>query len=164
MKPGYKDLVLATGSSSSPNSAQILKDICRTAPGFRDEDWLMFRLDRVLTVYSLRNPSLGYTQSMNFIAAVFLAASGSEAIAFWALAEICEKLLPDYFVGDLLGVRADCALIERLLHRKSCSPELAEVGSHLRRLEVDLVQLCTPWLMTVYAGASLPTETTLRIW
>ena len=108
---GYKELVLVTGSTISPNAAQISKDVTRTAPGFRDLDWLVFRLDRVLTTYSLRNPTLGYTQSMNFIAAVFLAATGSEAVTFWAMADICENILPDYFVGDLLGVRADCALM-----------------------------------------------------
>jgi hypothetical protein len=163
IQQGYKELVLVSGSTISPNAAQISKDVTRTAPGFRDLDWLVFRLDRVLTTYSLRNPSLGYTQSMNFIAAVFLAATGSEAVTFWAMADICENILPDYFVGDLLGVRADCALMMLLMQQKG-SAALEELHRELRRLEIDLVQLCAPWFMTAFAGGFFPTETTLRIW
>ena len=162
VKAGYKELVLVTGSTTSPNSSQITKDLTRTAPGFINLEWLMFRLERVLTMYSLRNPTLGYTQSMNFIAAVFLAATGSESLTFWAMAEFCEVLLPDYFVGDLLGVRADCALMQLLLQQKS--PSMGELSRELNRLEIDLVQLCAPWLMTAFAGGVFPTETTLRIW
>jgi hypothetical protein len=162
LKTGYKDLVMVTGASVSPNANQISKDLTRTAPGFRDLDWLLFRLERVLTTYSLRNPSVGYAQSMNFIAAVFLSATGSETVTFWAMAEFCEVLLPDYFVGDLIGVRADCALMQSIMQQKGSS--LGELQRELRRLDIDLVQLCAPWFMTAFAGGIFPTETTLRIW
>ena len=79
------------------------------------------------------------------------------------MAEICENILPDYFVGDLLGVRADCALMLSLMQQKG-SAALEELHRELRRLEIDLVQLCAPWFMTAFAGGFFPTETTLRIW
>ena len=94
VQPGYKELVCVTTRVESPNAAQISKDLPRTAPGHANLTWLLKRLERVLKTYSLRNPSLGYCQSMNFIVALFLSATDSESIAFWATAEICEVLLP----------------------------------------------------------------------
>jgi len=77
------------GGGDTVAQRDILKDIGRTwmsnvmhmDPAFR------LRLKNVLMCYSLRNPQIGYCQSMNFIAALFLLFLDEER-TFWLLATL----------------------------------------------------------------------------
>ena len=72
--------------------AQIDKDVARTRVGARAR---RAALRRVLVAYAARNPTLGYCQAMNFVAAALLdALGGDEAAAFGALARLCEAIAP----------------------------------------------------------------------
>ena len=63
------------------------------------------QLREVLVAYSVRNSSVGYCQSMNFIAALLLLFVDAEP-AFWMLANLVERLLPaQYYEPGLRGLQ-----------------------------------------------------------
>jgi hypothetical protein len=65
---------------------QVDKDLQRTFPthDFFESKEGMETLRRVLLAYSLRNPAVGYCQSMNFIVAILILFMEEEA-AYWVL-------------------------------------------------------------------------------
>ena len=85
------------------------------------------RLRRVLLAHGCRNPVIGYTQSLNFVAAFLLlqmpthgatlrsgAHVGREEGAFWMLCAVTELLLPDHFTPEMNGVRTDTGVLEEV--------------------------------------------------
>lgn len=60
-------------AASMPKNIEVERDVARTFPThsyFREEE-ARASLTRVLSAYAVWNPSLGYCQSMNFIAVCF---------------------------------------------------------------------------------------------
>ena len=111
----------------------------------------------MLLAHCIRNPSLGYTQSLNFVAAFLLLqmperggiyggeSSGGEALSppgreevtFWLLCCITEQILPDYYKQSMIGVQADNLLLA----------ELAAEDSQLRPALQRLAGVETPPLL-----------------
>lgn len=100
----FSDLLARMDSLSAPEMAvlvEIDKDIPRTMPelktlaGFGS---ILASLRGVLLCYALRCPSIGYCQSMNFVACLLLLHMSPER-AFWTLASIVENILPQGMVG-----------------------------------------------------------------
>ena len=80
------NLIILNKSKPTPFLFEIEKDINRSLP-----DHICFQspkgvdaLRRVLVAFSIRNPSIGYAQALNIIAAVLLLYLGEED-AFWLL-------------------------------------------------------------------------------
>jgi hypothetical protein len=98
-------------------AVDIEKDLRRTFPtnsNFQSELGIA-ELRRVLLAYALRNPGLGYCQSMNFITAMLLLHMPEER-AFWTLAAIVEDLLPaEYFQGRMWGMRSEQRVLQSCL-------------------------------------------------
>ena len=105
----YSSLPQAPDGENTPCAQDVEKDLRRTFPkndNFTTEEGLA-PLRRVLIAYSVRNPAIGYCQSMNFLAAVLLLQL-SEEQAFWVLAALIEDILPpDYYSVSMLGSRVD---------------------------------------------------------
>jgi hypothetical protein len=101
--------------------------------------------------------SVGYCQSLNFVAAVLLLVAGEEG-AFWLLAALCSRVIPDYHTHQMAGLRADTPLLTELVGRTM--PQLA---SHFADLEVPLEILGSQWFLCMYANV-LPTASLLRVW
>src|SRR5882757_1971319 len=100
-----------------------------------------------------RNPAVGYCQGMNLITSTLLLAHADEEEAFWMLAAIVEKLLPeDFFSPSLLPSRA-CPLV-LLDYVQECTPKL---HAHLRGLGVDLGAICFSWFLSLFTDC-LPVE------
>jgi Rab-GTPase-TBC domain len=121
-----------------------------------NSDW-SDALRRVLIAYAMRNPTLGYCQSMNVIAGVCLMFMPEEH-AFWTLTVVVEELLSGYFSKSMIGLLVDFQLFDdRLL---LVWPKL---GSHLAAINFNLPVVMSKWFLCLFFGA-LPTETALHVW
>lgn len=144
-------------SECTPAAPDIEKDLHRTFPNndnVSSEDGLTV-LRRVLLAYSVRNPGIGYCQSMNFIAgtpcgaaditpaarltAFSLSIVGTalllmyldEEQAFWVLAALIEDILPaDYYAPSLIGSRVE--------QQVSRSTLCAVARKHIRCITVNI--------------------------
>ena len=101
-------------ANSSTCIAEIDRDLGRTLPGqqgpngepdFFACDAGRTQLRNVLVAYAAHNPTVGYCQSMNFLAAVLLLQILDEEAAFWTLAVIVDEILPHYYHRSLSGLR-----------------------------------------------------------
>ncbi|KAF7335463.1 GTPase activating rab protein [Mycena venus] len=161
MEPGlFRDLLAMEGPAHV--MAEIEKDVGRTMPlnvFFGGDGAGVVKLRRVLTAYSRRNPAVGYCQGMNLVTSTLLLVHADEEDAFWALAAIVEKLLPeDFFSPSLLPSRA-CPLV-LMDYVKEYTPKL---HAHLADLGVDLPAICFSWFLSLFTDC-LPVETLFRVW
>jgi small G protein signaling modulator 3 len=95
---------------------------------------------------------------MNLIAATLLLVHPTEEEAFWSLASIIERLLPDEFFSPSLLVSRACPLVlqeyvEELLPRLS---------AHLNAWDIDLPAVCYSWFLSLYTDC-LPVEVRLTL-
>jgi len=130
--------------------------VARTFPDLGDQ-LHMDKLSRVLTAYSLRNPKLGYWQSMNFIAGTLLIFMEEED-AFWMLVYIVEELLRDYFLPPMAGFNIDTDIFEWLV-----AEQLPDLYKHLQNVHLSFRILTSPWFLCLYVNA-FPPETSFMIW
>lgn len=130
-------------------------------------------LRRVLYAFTLHNPGIGYTQSLNFITGMLLLFLPEEQ-AFWMLHIITTEFIPGTHEISLEGANVDLWILMVLLKESFPSiyakiagstssnrskPPVLTVSTRLPDITLGL----TNWLMSLYVG-SLPLETTLRVW
>jgi hypothetical protein len=143
--------------------AEIEKDLHRTFPEEKEASQIEMRLEnmnelrRILQAYSLRNPIVGYCQSMNFLAAVLLHLMEEEE-AFWVLAAMVEELIPQYHTRSMCGSRADQRVFADLVEQK-----LPDLYHHMQHLDVQLEPLTLKWFLCLFLN-TLPYEPVMRIW
>ncbi|KAF9929681.1 TBC1 domain member 8B [Linnemannia zychae] len=114
-------------------------------------------LRRVLNSYSLRNPSIGYAQSMNIVTSVLLLHLKEED-AFWVLATICEQLLPDYYSKSfLVGVQLDQKVFNHLV-----ITSLPAIASRFQEIDLDLGTITIPWFLCLFQSV-LPRPASTRV-
>lgn len=90
---------------------------------------------------------------MNLITSTLLLVHADEEEAFWVLAAIIERLLPeDFFSPSLLPSRA-CPLV-LLDYVQELTPKL---HAHLTDLGVDLGAICFSWFLSLFTDC-LPVE------
>ncbi|KAK2467249.1 hypothetical protein APHAL10511_000798 [Amanita phalloides] len=167
-EPGlFQDLLSVRGreeDDDGPGSvvAEIEKDVGRTMPlnvFFGGDGVGVGKLRRVLTAYSRRNPAVGYCQGMNLVTSTLLLVFADEEDAFWTLAAIVERILPDeFFSPSLLPSRA-CPLV-LLDYVQDYTPKLY---AHLNELDVDIAAICFSWFLSLFTDC-LPVETLFRVW
>ena len=152
-----------TLSSSAEAHRQVELDLHRTLPQHKvNQENFMPALKGVLLAYAYRNQSIGYCQSMNFIAGKLLLYV-EEAPAFWMLTTLVEDIMPPtyWMRGGMSGVMVDVGVCEQLV-----ATQLPKLGEHLAGLDAytyGLRGLLTQWLMTLFVNA-LPPETVDRVW
>lgn len=100
---------------------EIRKDVVRTKiAGERSED-MSAAMTRVLSVFALRHPKIGYCQSMNLLVKPLLAVFGpdqGEERVFWVLEALVTKLLPaGYYTAGMEGIRAECVVVRHLVKK-----------------------------------------------
>jgi hypothetical protein len=156
----YPALPKEDSGALTPSAHEIEKDLHRTFPNnenISSDDGLTV-LRRVLIAYSVRNPVVGYCQSMNFIAAVLLMYLDEEQ-AFWVLAALVEDILPpDYYATSLIGSRVDQQVFETCLAWK-----LPGMHKHFKKSGMLLEPVTVSWLLCMYIN-TLPLNVVLRIW
>lgn len=93
----YYTLLLMQADNLGKTAAaiQIDKDVLRSFPNLERDASFLTSLRRILLAYSVRNPVVGYCQSMNFLCGVLFIYL-DEIEAFWMLTHVVEKLAPNY--------------------------------------------------------------------
>lgn len=115
-------------------------------------------LRKVLKAYAVRNPDIGYCQSMNFVAMMLLFHMDEEQ-SFWTLASLIEVILPqDYYSKNLMGVRVDQGVFQRCVEEQM--PKLHE---HLNEIGVVLDPITINWFLSIFVGV-LPIYGACRVW
>ena len=142
--------------------SQIQMDIHRTMTDnifFRSPGPGVQKLHDVLLAYSRRNPSVGYCQGMNLIAASLLLIMPTPESAFWMLCAVIENILPHgYFAPSLLASRADSVVL-----RGYVKDVLPALSTHLENLNIDLEALTFQWFLSLFTDC-LGAEALFRIW
>ena len=161
--PGYYQAISNVHAQVSKKVQRAIEmDLDRTFPENRyfakQDGEAINRLRRVLTAFARRNPSIGYCQGFNFIAALALLILPEET-AFWCLVAIIEHIMPQgYFSGSLSSARADQQVMRRAVERWC-----PKISAAMRAHEFDLSVVTFSWFMTLFVD-DVPHEVTLRIW
>mmetsp|Transcript_26585 Transcript_26585/g.67356 ORF Transcript_26585/g.67356 Transcript_26585/m.67356 type:complete len:330 (+) Transcript_26585:248-1237(+) len=163
--PGeYERLVTQAlnGGASRLASVQIEKDLNRTFEGVASvripEAEAVGALRRVLSAFAVHDPVIGYTQSMNFLAAILLILMEEER-AFWTLAGLCKGgALRGYYSGAMEGAVADQCVLKDAL-----AAALPAVSAHLDKLGVAVPLVSTSWLLCGFV-CCLRLPALLRVW
>ena len=134
----------------------IEKDVSRTFPShsFFCSESARDAVKRVLLAYSIRNPSVGYCQSMNFIVGILLL-HVSEEKAFWILRYLVEDVLEEYFTSSMIGLSLDQMVLESIV-----MAELPKLYEHINNLNFCLSIFTTRWLMCIFMN-TLPVEVSI---
>ncbi|XP_007639020.1 TBC1 domain family member 2A isoform X3 [Cricetulus griseus] len=162
--PGcYQELLARGQTCQHPAARQIELDLNRTFPtnkhftcptsSFPDE------LRRVLLAFSWQNPTIGYCQGLNRLAAIALLVLEDEESAFWCLVAIVETILPaEYYSKTLTASQVDQRVLRDLLSEK-----LPRLTAHLRQHHIDLSLITFNWFLVVFAD-SLISDILLQVW
>ena len=94
---------------------------------------------------------------MNLVTSTLLLVFADEEDAFWTLAAIVERILPDdFFSPSLLPSRA-CPLV-LLDYVQEYAPKLY---AHLNELDVDIAAICFSWFLSLFTDC-LPVEVSVN--
>ena len=166
--PRFADLNSAAATSLRETDArQIDTDLHRSnvstlelaeekAPAHRE------CLRRLLRAWCVLRPDWGYSQAMNFPAAVALVvANHKEADAFAIFVALVHRLPPDFFaeVPPLRGFQAELATLTALLEARL--PALLEVADGAIREALPLV--ACKWFLNIFVE-TLPLPSLLAVW
>lgn len=141
--------------TESPHEAIIRRDINRTnfIPEEKCED-----LFRVLKVYSVYDPDVGYTQGMAFITTPLILNCNTEAEAFGLLVSLMKYYnLREFYLPGMPGLMLMLYQFDRLLEENT--PKLA---NHLVREGIRSSMYATQWFLTIFAY-KFPLEFVLKI-
>uniref|UniRef100_A0A158QB00 Rab-GAP TBC domain-containing protein n=1 Tax=Enterobius vermicularis TaxID=51028 RepID=A0A158QB00_ENTVE len=131
---------------------QITLDLLRTMPNnvhFTSPNCKgILQLEQVLRAYCLHNPTIGYCQGMNFIAATAMLLLGAEE-TFWFLVALTERYFDkSYFDQTLTGAQADQEVLKKLLGIR-----LPRLSAHLDAFDIDLTTMTLNWFIALYFDA-----------
>eukprot|EP01113_Clastostelium_recurvatum_P040295 TRINITY_DN6257_c0_g1_i2.p1 TRINITY_DN6257_c0_g1~~TRINITY_DN6257_c0_g1_i2.p1 ORF type:complete len:558 (-),score=138.88 TRINITY_DN6257_c0_g1_i2:12-1685(-) len=149
-------------SSPSVSLSEIEMDILRTFP---NHPFLLVqenrdKLKRVLGAFSLRNPSVGYCQSMNNLCFFFFLVLGAEEEekVFWCLVLLVEEWFPDYYSKNMVGSQVDQRVFHELM--EDTFPLLA---SRLQAIGVLISAITIEWFLCLFT-TTFVASTALIVW
>ncbi|KAI9303682.1 rab-GTPase-TBC domain-containing protein [Cunninghamella echinulata] len=126
-------------------------------------------LRRVLCVFSVYCPSVGYCQSLNYLVGMLLLFMKEEE-AFWCLVTIVQNILPaGVYDVTMEGSSIDQTVLMMLLHERMPQFWYKLTNKSFWEAEADGVSMPTitlvtsHWFLTLFINI-LPTESMLRIW
>ncbi|KAI8645446.1 rab-GTPase-TBC domain-containing protein [Parasitella parasitica] len=127
------------------------------------------QLRRVLLAFSVHSPSIGYCQSLNFLAG-FLLLILSEEEAFWMLVTIVHDIFPqNVFDTTMEGANIEQTVLMMMLYEKMPGIWTKMASKKCfweceQKEELPPITLLTShWFLTLFINI-LPVETVLRIW
>jgi len=121
---GLEEPEMAT-ECDNDSAHQINLDLHRTFPEHLSEDQREL-LKHVLVAYAAYNPAIGYCQSMNMIAAIFLIMGFEPTVTYKMFIYLLDNIMDKFHAPDLGGLLRDVAVLEVLLatHYSLVSHEL----------------------------------------
>ncbi|EAX96068.1 TBC domain containing protein [Trichomonas vaginalis G3] len=132
-------------------------DIPRTFP--RNKAFSSEYLKKILYVFAVAHPEIGYCQSLNFVAAICLFVMKSDIQAFYLLLIIVENYLPKgYFTPDMKDYQTDICMLQILINERQ--PEVAAIA---KAANYQWAQCTSNWILTLFSN-TLPVSTVMRIW
>ena len=186
--PGYYAAAVE-GGRGGPCAHQIQLDVPRTFPAcaWIQSDAGQAALRRVLFAFAHHNPTIGYCQGMNYVAALLIVTmEHDEEAAFWVLSSLIDNpgdeeseendgdngdgddnnlhanqrgiLYQDMYANDLSGCHVEMRSLRELVAVK-----LPHLASHMEGLRCDMSILATDWFLCLFC-TSLPAETAARVW
>ncbi|KAH0628488.1 hypothetical protein JD844_009741 [Phrynosoma platyrhinos] len=161
--PGhYQNLLKKCEAAEYPASRQIELDLPRTLTNNRHflspASQLLPKLRRVLLAFSWQNPTIGYCQGLNRLAAIALLVLEEEENAFWCLVHITENLMPpDYYSNMLIGSQVDQRVFKDFLAMK-----LPKLTAHLEHHRIDLALVTFNWFLVIFVD-SLVSDILFRV-
>ncbi|XP_041856805.1 growth hormone-regulated TBC protein 1-A-like [Melanotaenia boesemani] len=161
-KPGYYQSLLAMEHDTKLKET-IHTDMHRTFPDnilfqTKAEPGLQKALYNVLLAYGQHNQSVGYCQGMNFIAGYLIIITKDEEKSFWLMDALLDRILPDYYSPDMLGLKIDQEVLGELVKTKAPA-----VGQLMAQYPGIWTLVVSRWFICLYIDI-LPIETVLRIW
>ncbi|XP_072847998.2 TBC1 domain family member 2A isoform X1 [Pogona vitticeps] len=162
--PGhYQNLLKKCEGAEHPASRQIELDLPRTLTNNKHfilpTSHLLPKLRRILLAFSRQNPTIGYCQGLNRLAAIALLVLEDEENAFWCLVHIVENLMPpDYYSNTLIGSQVDQRVFKDFLSMK-----LPRLTAHLEQHQIDLALVTFNWFLVVFVD-SLISDILFRVW
>ena len=170
MLPPFSALSLAAERSDGlreTDARQIDTDLARShVDGLQlaEADLPLHRasLRRVLRAWCVLRPDWGYSQAMNFVAAVMLAVAGhDEPTALLLFAGLIARLPPDFYAESppLRGFQVEVAAIFALLEDRGA--ELLDLSDGVVREVLPLV--ACKWFLNMFVD-TLPLASLLAVW
>lgn len=151
----FEDIYKTLSVAETPNEASIRRDIKRT--NFVN-DVQAESLYKVLKVYSIYDPDVGYMQGMAFIAAPLILNCASEAEAFGLYVRLMKSYgLREFFLPNMEGLMVMLYQFDRLIEENA--PMLY---NHLAREGIRSTMYATQWFLTFF-GYKFPLGFVLRI-
>uniref|UniRef100_A0A672QRA4 TBC1 domain family member 2 n=1 Tax=Sinocyclocheilus grahami TaxID=75366 RepID=A0A672QRA4_SINGR len=159
----YQELCEKSRTSPHLVPRQIQLDLDRTLTSNQyfspPSSPLIQKLERVLQAFSWQNPTIGYVQGLNRLAAIALLVLQDEEDAFWCLVVIVDYIMPPhYYTKDLVGCQADQRVLKDLMSEK-----LPRLTAHLEALKVDVSLITVEWFLVLFVE-SLPTRILFKVW
>ncbi|XP_056425767.1 TBC1 domain family member 2A isoform X2 [Hyla sarda] len=159
----YQDLLRKCESAQHPAFQQIELDIHRTLTNNKHfnspNSEFIQKLRRVLFALSWQNPTIGYCQGLNRLAAVALLVLEDEESAFYCLVDIVENIMPaEYYSNNLSGSQVDQRVFKDFLSEK-----LPRLTAHFQQHKIDLALITFNWFLVVFVD-SLVSDILLRVW
>ena len=154
----YQSLLSNFKGKETLATEEIEKDLLRSMPEhpYYQSEQGINSLKNVLVAYSWHNTSIGYCQSMNIIAALLLLYL-PESHVFFLLCSICELLVPDYYIKQMLGSLVDQRIFEELI-----TDRLPIIVDHLKSIGLPITFITLPLFLCLFIGY-VPMEVSLRI-
>lgn len=93
----------------------ILRDVLRTDRNFHyfSHKRNLRKVHRILMVYAMFHPEMGYAQGMNDLLARFLVVTDSEVDSYWMFVRYMERKMPDFLEQSMMK---KVALVKSLIH------------------------------------------------
>ncbi|XP_061895946.1 TBC1 domain family member 2A isoform X2 [Entelurus aequoreus] len=159
----YQEFCDKSRTCPHPVSRQIQMDLHRTLTNNQNfsspSSPTHQQLQRILLAFSWQNPSIGYCQGLNRLAAIALLVLQNEEDAFWCLVSVVDTIMPqDYYTKNLVASQADQHVFKDILLEK-----LPRLAAHFELHGIDVSLVTFNWFLVVFVE-SLPSDILLPLW
>ncbi|XP_069486705.1 TBC1 domain family member 2A isoform X2 [Ambystoma mexicanum] len=159
----YESLLKKCEDKENPASRQIELDLPRTLTNNMHfsvpTSENIQKLRRVLLAFSWHNPTIGYCQGLNRLAALILLVMQEEESSFWCLVYIVESIMPaEYYSKTLAASQVDQRVFKDFLGEK-----LPKLTAHFEQHKIDLSLITFNWFLVVFVD-SLVSDMLLKVW